>query len=642
MESPTVPENPALRSASDSPEKGIPRKATVESAPEESEEQPYQETRQGIVRVDQIWDKKKRRFLFVKTRKPKDREKKFAKYVVTVARRISTHGTFEGHYVVKIRGSYIQEALSKVYSGVEEISFADPISLDSSNLKLLYFALPSLIKDFEEEKSKDLPNQKMMFELEATRMFIEKHFQATSITLLELPVGQIDFETIWVLFPYHSLAYSPDSLGQPRVYRVREAEYEKNRDGTPFFSVQADYIDSDGQVFGYVGKILLPPINAFAGSVPIRDLPVFPLDMRHTTSQTICSQVLQLANKTIKLKGRHLQEYKGHAITEGSDGNKKFNSHGRVMIDPVVFDQTMPNNGIVPRIRKPLSEARLTDEQKLLINPLAYGFSLGDKIWGAFAVSRVEEVIWNESLAETLVLNQDRKSFIRSLVKHYSAPERTGCLDDFVRDKGKGLIGLLAGPPGVGKTLTAETVAEIAHRPLYTMSSGELGESSTTVQKHLMRVFELAERWKAVVLLDEADVFLTQRSNASLSRNAITSIFLRHLEYYQGILLLTTNRLLSLDEAFKSRIHFAFEFDELSDEARQAIWRSFLARAHVDLGKEGLSRLSKIKLNGRQIKNIANISHAAAQENNTTITVESIMLTMRFTNVMWEATAADR
>jgi SpoVK/Ycf46/Vps4 family AAA+-type ATPase len=229
------------------------------------------------------------------------------------------------------------------------------------------------------------------------------------------------------------------------------------------------------------------------------------------------------------------------------------------------------------------------------------------------------------------------------LVKHYSASERHEGLDDFVRDKGKGLIGLLAGPPGVGKTLTAETVAEIAHRPLYTMSSGELGESSTTIQRQLMRVFELAERWKAVVLLDEADVFLAERNNTSLSNNTITSIFLRHLEYYQGILLLTTNRLRSLDEAFQSRIHFAFEFDELSDKAREAIWRNFLARANVEFDNEDFSKLAQVKLNGRQIKNIANISHAVAIQNNTKITRESIMLAMRFTKIAWkEGDTSDR
>lgn len=105
------------------------------------------------------------------------------------------------------------------------------------------------------------------------------------------------------------------------------------------------------------------------------------------------------------------------------------------------------------------------------------------------------------------------------------------------------MIGLLAGLLGVGKTLTAEAVAEIAHCPLHIISSGELGESSTSVQRKLSEVLMIDKAWGAVLLLDEADVFMAKRDDMSLTRNAITSIFLRQLEYYQGIMLLTTNRL---------------------------------------------------------------------------------------------------
>ncbi|KAL2846863.1 hypothetical protein BJY01DRAFT_213107 [Aspergillus pseudoustus] len=65
----------------------------------------------------------------------------------------------------------------------------------------------------------------------------------------------------------------------------------------------------------------------------------------------------------------------------------------------------------------------------------------------------------------------------------------------------------------------------------------------------------------------------------NLERNAITSIFLRQLEYYQGILLLTTNRLESLDPAFESRIHFCFEYDDLDTHAIRQIWEGFLSRS---------------------------------------------------------------
>jgi len=57
-----------------------------------------------------------------------------------------------------------------------------------------------------------------------------------------------------------------------------------------------------------------------------------------------------------------------------------------------------------------------------------------------------------------------------------------------------------------------------------------------------------------VLLLDEADIFMEQRSESDIKRNAMVGIFIRLLEYYQGILFLTTNRSGGLDQAFASRI----------------------------------------------------------------------------------------
>ena len=151
---------------------------------------------------------------------------------------------------------------------------------------------------------------------------------------------------------------------------------------------------------------------------------------------------------------------------------------------------------------------------------------------------------------KALVMPELQKRLIFQLVKAHGS-NRTG-FDDFVRDKGKGLIGLLMGAPGLGKSLTAEAIAETARKPLYMMSSGELGEHVTAISNNLASVLELTTTWKAVLLIDEADVFMAKRSEYNLERNAVTSIFLRHLEYYPGILILTTNRAESFDPAFQS------------------------------------------------------------------------------------------
>lgn len=313
------------------------------------------------------------------------------------------------------------------------------------------------------------------------------------------------------------------------------------------------------------------------------------------------------------------------------------------MLDPAAFDLFQPNNKIVPTVNNPISTDEVTDDQKILMNPTLYGFSLGDKIWGAFAVSQLSEIDWNDKIIDSLVLDPERKNFIHSLFRtHGLKAAGNEVFDDFVRDKGKGLIGLLCGPPGVGKTLTAEAVAEMARQPLYTLSSGELGDTSTKVQNSLTNVFELSETWNAVVLLDEADIFLSRRTDDDFSRNAVTSIFLRHLEYYSGILLLTTNRLTSIDEAFHSRIHFTFKYQNLGTAARLAIWNKFVEKARtthgvgVKLSEDDIQQLACLPLNGRQIKNCMGISQAVALTNNAPLSASSIRLAISFVQSNWD------
>lgn len=85
------------------------------------------------------------------------------------------------------------------------------------------------------------------------------------------------------------------------------------------------------------------------------------------------------------------------------------------------------------------------------------------------------------------------------------------------------MVILLDGPPGVGKTLTAESVAETMKAPLYTMSGGELGTRSNDVEKRLSDILEMASMWNAILLIDEADIFMEQRAPSELERNELVA-----------------------------------------------------------------------------------------------------------------------
>jgi SpoVK/Ycf46/Vps4 family AAA+-type ATPase len=94
---------------------------------------------------------------------------------------------------------------------------------------------------------------------------------------------------------------------------------------------------------------------------------------------------------------------------------------------------------------------------------------------------------------------------------------------DIIQGKGRGLVILLHGVPGVGKTATAEAVASRYEKPLFSITCGDLGLQPKDVEDSLNGIFRLAHLWDCVLLLDEADVFLTQRSRLDIGRNALVS-----------------------------------------------------------------------------------------------------------------------
>ncbi|KAK0647882.1 ATP-dependent zinc metalloprotease FtsH [Lasiodiplodia hormozganensis] len=205
-----------------------------------------------------------------------------------------------------------------------------------------------------------------------------------------------------------------------------------------------------------------------------------------------------------------------------------------------------------------------------------------------------------------------------------------------VRGKGNGLIILLHGGPGTGKTLTAESVAEIAKKPLYRVTCGDIGTEPREVEKYLQKVFHLGKIWDCVVLLDEADVFLEQRTLSDLSRNALVSVFLRTLEYYDGILILTSNRVGTFDEAFKSRIQLALHYPNLDLAQRKQIWKNFTHRldsleevVDTDAILASINKLAKYEMNGRQIRNAITTARQLALFKKETLTTKHLEHSIR-------------
>jgi len=280
-----------------------------------------------------------------------------------------------------------------------------------------------------------------------------------------------------------------------------------------------------------------------------------------------------------------------------------------------LFDESIPTLNVGARNQQ-VQEGELDNDDLLLTTPVVYGFSLMDKMWLEFNVEKIQPIQWNQEAFDNLVLPSNRKELLRTLVEAHT--QDLG-FDDFISGKGQGLVINLFGNPGVGKTLSAEATSEHVRRPLYIVGAGDLGTTAFEMNATLERTFDIATSWKAIVLIDEADVFMEKRSLHDLDRNAMVSVILRHLEYYRGILFITTNRVKTIDDAFRSRTHVALHFQELAVGAKSQVWTAFLEKVGIKAGAEDgrvtvaqLEQLAARPINGRQIKNAVRTASSLA------------------------------
>ncbi|KAI9650677.1 hypothetical protein NHQ30_000699 [Ciborinia camelliae] len=245
----------------------------------------------------------------------------------------------------------------------------------------------------------------------------------------------------------------------------------------------------------------------------------------------------------------------------------------------------------------------------LLLPDKIIGFNISEKRWVNLEVSRMYSVKWNKDAFESLARDNDTKILITSLVANQIKDQKSPGL---IGRKGSGSIILLHGPSGTGKTMTAESVAEVVEKPLYITSCSELGTTPEEVEKTLEQIFHLGRAWKCVILLEEAEMFLEKRT-LDLRRNALVSIFSRVLGSYNGIIILTSSPITTMDEVLKSRIQLSFRYTPLTLIQRAKIWEKHITQLesleslfnpstiNISELRANLSVLAKYKLNGHEI-----------------------------------------
>lgn len=187
---------------------------------------------------------------------------------------------------------------------------------------------------------------------------------------------------------------------------------------------------------------------------------------------------------------------------------------------------------------------------------------------------------------------------------------------------GRGLSMLFSGPPGTGKTMAAQVITNQLHMQMYKVQISQIvSKYIGETEKNLRRVFTEAKNANCILFFDEMDALFGKRSEVKDSHdrhaNIETAYLLQQMEEYDGVVLMATNLLQNIDEAFMRRINFVIAFPFPDEATRKKLWKKMLdtdAPISEDVNFDFLA--DNFRMAGGNIKNcVIHAAFLAAAEN---------------------------
>ncbi|PWY77830.1 P-loop containing nucleoside triphosphate hydrolase protein [Aspergillus eucalypticola CBS 122712] len=431
--------------------------------------------------------------------------------------------------------------------------------------------------------------------------------------------GVITFDMLWTIFEPGQIALSTvDNCN--RAFRL-----EKGWSGSGF-EIDTVYIDYNGHGFGYRKHSLSIP--TFEDTKPIMSLPVIPF-VFHNDKDTLRKSLTLRGKLWYQHKGHHHKHYEGLALTSYGDQEIRYKINSRVIIDTEAYLEFHSDES--PISLEAISDSP-ADKDFLIATPILRGYSLKDRKWLEFFIDGVTDIVWNSRPFKSLILPGGEAKDLKDLVLAFASSQskNSDISDNLLKGRGRNVIVLLHGPPGVGKTLTAECVAEVMQVPLYVQNAGALGTTAASIEKSLSVVLRIVPKWGAVLLLGEADIFTQEHNPSDPKERELYHAFLPLLEYFEGVLFLASNRVEVIGPTLESRIDVAIHYPRLDSESRRHIWTRLLGKSDRKAFSEGeIFNLGDCDLNGREIRDVLNTARVLARYRDTKLSYKHVLTALQ-------------
>jgi hypothetical protein len=383
---------------------------------------------------------------------------------------------------LEIQSPYIKTAMQKVitsYPGVY-LDTIGPIVLHAEPRCLFHYRkeLQAQAANLDNSKAKQHINLCLRYMARALR----KEIQIYDNTMHQPDQAPgLEYSVLWMAFRPGDLIYHKHQDGKESVFRLvfmeRRKMYREQTLTEDYWALKGEKIICAGHSLKYAYEY--GSIHRYHGYQSLSRLELYPLKYHEAKDQTM-QRLLDRGKKYLSLIGTCYRQYDGAAkvFPAGMEDEGDWQTRLVSELDPclhcsllssqicqrIMFDSGEFRDNVAPfqehmiAFCKPLNmtsdeHLSIPDEETLMCDYELPGFCLSSKQWGLFDVAKIKSIDFNSTAFDSLVLDSVKKKMISSLVKE--EVDRVSGFDDIVKGKGKGLIFLLHGEPGTGKTLTA-------------------------------------------------------------------------------------------------------------------------------------------------------------------------------------------